>query len=169
MLCPSFLLHVSCKTFIKILDLSKTVSSCLHECVNIGIGLDISHLLPPWKLGQHICQHNRNLMKWWIHQLNMQVLQNLQVAEMNQFPVSSKNKSCPSWLIVQNHTKATANTLTARREFKRLPDSHLPNVKIMLADIRCCPLRHKLVHPIPIVGHFAWNLLNCFDPITQRM
>uniref|UniRef100_A0A0A9CG10 Uncharacterized protein n=1 Tax=Arundo donax TaxID=35708 RepID=A0A0A9CG10_ARUDO len=25
----------------------------------------------------------------------------------------------------------------------------------MLADIRSCPLWYKLLHPMPIVGHFA--------------
>ena len=49
-LCPQLLCKLSLKIEPKssdILDLSKIVKPCLHECIDIGIRLDISHLLPP--------------------------------------------------------------------------------------------------------------------------
>ena len=136
---------------ISLIYLKRAVNSCLHECVDIGIGLDVSHLLPPWKLSQHICQHNRNLMSTSIKHAN----------PAEKF-ASSWNGCMPivtKLFRLRNRTKATANTLTACREFKRLPDSHLPTVEVILAHIRGNPLRGNLIHFAPIVSDLPRNLL----------
>lgn len=66
------------------------------------------------------------------------------------------------------YTEASANPLASRREGERLPDSHLPNVEVMLTDVRSCPLWHKLLHPMPVVGHLAWNLHIIFMIIPSQ-
>lgn len=52
-------------------------------------------------------------------------------------------------------TKATANTLASCREGKCLPDGHLSDVEVVLADVSRRPLRHEFLHAVPVVGHFS--------------
>jgi hypothetical protein len=55
-------------------------------------------------------------------------------------------------------TVSSANTLAPRRELQGLPHGHLPDVEVVLADVRRGPLGDKLVHPVPIVGDLPRDL-----------
>lgn len=57
--------------------------------------------------------------------------------------------------VAENGTKASANTLAACGEGERLPHSHLPYVEVVLAYVRRRPLRHKLLHAVPVVHNIA--------------
>lgn len=57
-----------------------------------------------------------------------------------------------------NPTCSASNTLTTSWEVDCLPHCHLSNVQIILAYVRRCFLRNKLVKSMPIVGDFTWTL-----------
>lgn len=69
---------------------------------------------------------------------------------------------------IQVHTISSANALAPRREGQCLPHGHLPDVEIMLADVRRGPFRDELVHPVSIVGHLPRDLEVLIELPCQR-
>uniref|UniRef100_A0A0A9C366 Uncharacterized protein n=1 Tax=Arundo donax TaxID=35708 RepID=A0A0A9C366_ARUDO len=80
---------------------------------------------------------------------------------------SSRNECMGLRLISRSHTKPSTDTLATSGERQRLPNGHLPYVKVMLADVCSRPLWYKLFQPMPVVGNSALNLEVFIEPSSQ--